>query len=566
MDFFHYVIDKISLLDLNILILMGVTLFGGTIGGRLFQKIKIPQVVGYIIIGIIIGGSGLNVVDDKIIRMLEPFNYLSLGIIGFMIGGELKRSVLKRYGKQFFYILIFEGMMAFFLVMILTGIVAFLITKDMNLSVSLAVLLGAIASATAPAATTDVFWEYKSRGPLTTTVLGIVALDDALSLVLFAFASTIASTLISKVHIDTWHSLIAPFYEIGGSLLIGGGLGYVLSRILKQYSEEDRILVFSIGTILMVIGLSLTLNMDMLLAAMAMGVVMTNVSPYKSKLVFNIVERFTPPIYVLFFVLVGSKLKINNITFFVGILTLAYFLGRTGGKIMGARWGAILSHATDNIKKYLPYCLFSQAGVAIGLAILVSQRFPEQIGNTIIFIIMTSTFVVQLIGPLFVKMAIFKSHEDGLNITEEDLIRNSLVKDLMEKKIPPILETMPITKILSIFSEHDFLYYPVMNNKKKLEGVITIDNLKNMFITSELNYFMLAHDIMEPVIKVVLPQTPLSEALDIFKRYNLEYLPIVDQHSRVLGLLESKNIKHYINRKMLETEQKAEKLHQNQKI
>ncbi|MCA9399155.1 MAG: cation:proton antiporter, partial [Candidatus Omnitrophica bacterium] len=188
MDF----IPNISFFHLNILFILGLALFGGTIGGRLFQKIRVPQVVGYIIIGIILGQSGINLISKEMITKFQPFNYFALGLIGFMIGGELKKDDLTRYGKQFLSILLCEGIFSFALVTVLLGVAGTFLLKDPVVAWSLALMLGAISSATAPAATTDVLWEYKAKGPLTKTIFGIVALDDVLSIALFAIASSMA--------------------------------------------------------------------------------------------------------------------------------------------------------------------------------------------------------------------------------------------------------------------------------------------------------------------------------------------------------------------------------------
>ena len=244
------ILSKISLLHLNALFLLGLALFGGTVGGRLFQKLKIPQVVGYIIIGIAIGESGLNIIGHDIIMTLQPFSYFALGLIGFMIGGELKKDVFRKYGKQFIQILLFEGIVAFLSVAFFVGVIGTLLFGDWKFSLALGLLLGAIASATAPAATTEVLREYKTRGPLTRTVLGIVALDDGLALLLFAIASSIAGKLIGNINGGMLKMIIHPLYEIGGSIIIGIVFGIILGKILIRYSEKERLLAFSIGTIL----------------------------------------------------------------------------------------------------------------------------------------------------------------------------------------------------------------------------------------------------------------------------------------------------------------------------
>lgn len=555
-----HIFSKISLFHFSILFLLGLALFGGTIGGRIFQKIRIPQVVGYVIVGILIGQTGAKIVDEHIIETFQPFNYFALGLIGFMIGGELKKETLLKYGRQFMYILFFEGFTAFVVVSILIIIVGSFFLGSTKLVWALGLLLGAIASATAPAATTDVLWEYRTRGPLTTTVLGIVALDDGLSLFLFAIASSIAGSLVGHIDGGIINTFLLPVYEIMGSIAIGCLSGLILSKILKKCSEEDRILAFSIGMVLLVLGIALAIDVDILLAAMALGVMITNYSPRKSQEVFKLVGNFTPPIYVLFFVLFGAKLNLSHMSLFMAFLAGIYLIGRTAGKMLGANFGARISGAPTTVQKYLPMCLFSQAGVAIGLSILAGQRFPSEIGNSILVIITTTTFVVQIIGPPFTKWAVVKAGEVGLNITEEDLIRKSRAEDIMDKEVPLIYKNMSLSEILRIFSESTNLYYPVVDADRRLVGVITIDSIKDAFTASGYDGVLLAHDLMEPVRAVTTPETPMTEVVDLLKQYNLEYLPVVTHDKRVTGFIESRAIQRFISTKIIELQRQAESL------
>ena len=222
MEQIRHIFSSISIVHLNILFFLGLALFGGVMGGRIFQKIKVPQVVGYIFIGIILGRTGFNLINSEIIEMMRPFTYLALGLIGFMIGGELKKEVFQKYGKQFFVILLSEGLGAFLFVFLSIGILGQFFLGTGAASWVLALLLGAIASATAPAATTDVLWEYKSRGPLTSIVLGIVALDDVLALVLFAAVASIAGKFLGQNNGEgLMLSIIHPIYEIIGAIILG---------------------------------------------------------------------------------------------------------------------------------------------------------------------------------------------------------------------------------------------------------------------------------------------------------------------------------------------------------
>ena len=180
----------------QLVLLLGIVMFFGALGGRIFKKLKIPQVVGYIVIGIVIGSSGLQILGKNTIEALNPISTVALSMIGFLVGGELKLNVVKKYGKQFVGILLFEAITPFFIVGGIIFAVTLSVTKDLNLAISLGLILGAICSATAPAATTDVLAEYRTRGPLTTIVYGIVAMDDAVALILYAVANTISAPLL----------------------------------------------------------------------------------------------------------------------------------------------------------------------------------------------------------------------------------------------------------------------------------------------------------------------------------------------------------------------------------
>lgn len=559
-EFLTHITDKISLLHLNILLLLGLALFGGTVGGRLFQKLRIPQVVGYIMIGILIGQTGLKFVNDNIIAALRPFNYFALGLIGFMVGGELKKEVFVKYGKQLIYILLCEGIAPFILVTLAVGAIGTFIFGAGPFVWALALLLGAIASATDPATTTLVIKEYKTRGPLTTNILGIVALDDGLALLLFAIASSIGAALIGSEKASVLMGILYPFYEIGGAIAIGALSGFALSKLLRKYVEKERILAFSIGMVLLVTGLSLAANVSMLLAAMTLGIVVVNFTPQKSKEAFSIVEGFTPPIYVLFFVLVGAKLKFSHLTLPILYLVLVYIIFGMVGKMVGAHIGSRLSRAPARVAKYLPFSLFSQAGVAIGLSILAAQHFPGTIGDTLLIVITATTFVTQILGPPFTKFALTKAGEVGLNITEEDIIEKGKAKDVMDREPPIIYANMKLSDILRIFSEDDHLCYPVIDKDRVLQGIITVEGIRQTFLEMGMEGLILAHDLMEMPIAVTNSEAPVSEIRETLNRYDIEYLPVVDKDNKIQGLIERKRLNKHIATKIIELQKQVDSL------
>ncbi len=564
-DFMHFN----ALNGANLVLLMGIILLLGAMGGRLFQKLRIPQVVGYIVIGIIIGQSGFQVLSSLVIVSLDPVSSVALSLIGFLIGGELKLSVLKKYGKQFTGILLFEAIVPFFVVSFVVTTVSFLITKDFSTSLALGLILGAISSATAPAATTDVLRENRTRGPLTTTVLGIVAMDDAVALILYAFASSIASSLLGNTGGTLGKQLLTLAYDVFVSIALGSAIGFLLSKFIRNVmTDEGRILAFSLGSLFLSTGICSFLDLDNILAAMSIGFFMVNFAPAKTRPTFSLVEKFTPPIYVLFFVLVGAKLNVWNVTPYVGIIALLYIICRTVGKSIGSRVGSKLTHAPKTVQKYLPWCLLSQAGVAIGLSIAAGQTYADSLGPTIILIITATTFVVQILGPVCVKHAVNGAGECGLDICEEDIMKTCRVQDVTMQGLsicspdsPAIVtETTRLHQILDSFSTHQNLNYAVKTADGKFAGMITLDHLKECLLIMEMSDGIMAMDIQEPCKTSVKPDMLVPDVYQLFDATDTEALPVVDDDGNLLGIVEKPVVDHYLHLQVMELHKKLAEL------
>lgn len=393
---------------MNIILLLGLILIAAIGIGRFGDRFGIPQVVGYVLVGLLIGDSGLNILSATLVDAFSPVIGIVLALIGFMVGGELKFEIFRRYGRQFFVILFCEGILT---MVVVTGLVWWLTGNP-----AVAILLGALASATAPAATVDVLWQYKSRGPVTTTILAIVALDDGLALILYSFAFAIAQSLFTGASITVSKMVLGPFIEIMGSLILGCGTGFLLDRLLLFIKKGDDRLVVILGCVSMGAGLAELLNLSLIMVAMAIGCWLANAPNHRNEKSFERVKNFTPPIYILFFVLVGARLKISLIPQLGGI-GLVYVLGRTAGKWSGAYLGARLSGAAETVRKYLGMALLSQAGVAIGLALHAYHHFSRlgaagrDLGGVVINVIAATTLIVQIIGPVAVKFAISRAGE-----------------------------------------------------------------------------------------------------------------------------------------------------------
>ncbi len=562
MEQLGFIRDNLLNMDHNILCLIGFALFFGTIGGRLFQKLRIPQVVGYIIIGIIIGESGLKFISQETVSNMDPFNFFALGLIGFSIGGELKTGLLKKYGKQFTWILFFEALTAFFVVGAIMFCTVFLLTKNTFYATALALLFGSISSATAAAGTTDVLWEYKAKGPMTSILLGIVALDDVVALFLFAISASVISSIQGGDSTSLWMNIVIPVLEIGGAVAIGVIAGYILSYLVRRYQDAERVLSFSVGAILAALGISGILKFDTIMTCMVMGFVLTNTAGKAADAMFSQINKFTPPIYVVFFVFVGAKLNISQFGKEPVILLLLflYLGGRTLGKIIGSTLGAIFGKASPKIRKYLPFTLFSQSGVAIGLSILAMQRFPGDIGNNILIVVTASTFIVQIIGPFFTKYAIENAGEAGLNITEDDIIEKSCAADFIRSKESRLQCEDNLKTILKVFSENDDLYYPVVAKNDKLVGVISVNEIKDTLMYSEISDLLAAIDLMGSFGSPVLPNTPMKDVIDILRRTQSDFVSVVDKDGNFCGLIEQYSIQRQLSTKLLEVCNKVEAL------
>jgi Kef-type K+ transport system membrane component KefB len=562
----------------NVVLLLGIIVFLGTFGSRIAQRFKIPQVVGCVIVGVILGPHVIPLVFPNVftvitrdtIEDIQPLTMFALGFIGFMIGGELRGDVFKKYGKQFFIILLSQGVGAFLLVALATSITAWLIlpfvlenievVNRLNISIAMGLVFGAIASATAPAATTNVLWEYKTRGPLTAAILAIVALDDALALLLYRGAATGAQAIMGTNSSSFAGTAMILFREIVGIALLGFAAGLVLYFLLKFIRSDEKILGFTLALLAFVVGITIFLDIEPILPSMIFGITIANLAKRRSKSIFGLVKKFSPPVYTAFFVLAGAHIEFDSMSLYIAILTAVYIFFRVFGKVIGSGLGAKYSKAPKVVQKYLGICLLPQAGVAIGLAIVSGQLFSSEIAKVIIVVVMTGTFIIEILGPMLVKIGIKRAGEVGLNVTEEDLIKIYTVKDVMDAEPTTIDQNLLLQEILDKFSTSESIYYPVIDDKLQLRGIITIAGIKEMFANQDVAGWLLALDVAEPVLDKTTVDTPLEEVMEHMQRYDLENIPVVtdEDHKQLVGVLDYRRAMHKISAEVLSRRREAE--------
>lgn len=387
---------------MHILYYIAVILFSGIIMARIVSKFKLPNVTGYLLAGVIIGPSVLKLVPDNVTSSLSVISVAALGFIAYSIGSELNLEHLKKSGASIIWITLLEALGA----VIIVDLAMIFIFRQ---SVAFSLVVGAIAAATAPAATIMVIRQYKAKGPLVSTLLPVVAMDDAVAIIVFGLSTAVANAITNvDKNVAVWVSILSPIREIFLALLIGFLIGLGLSYFSRKAKGEEELLSFTIAAIFLTVGLSYFLDVSSLLACMMVGATVSNMAYNKNRL-FSVVDRFTPPIFIAFFTLAGAELKLDILRQ-VGLIGVGYIVFRVLGKMLGAYLGAKLTSAPAVVRKYLGLALIPQAGVAIGLSMTAEQILPGM-GVVIRTIILSATVVYELIGPVAAKVALLKAGE-----------------------------------------------------------------------------------------------------------------------------------------------------------
>ncbi|MBE5931407.1 MAG: sodium:proton antiporter [Lachnospiraceae bacterium] len=406
----------------SVLLSVSVALLAGLLMTRLFKPLKLPSVTAYLISGVLIGPyclgaldiDGLGFSSMENVSNLALISEVALGFIAFSIGNEFRLEDLKKTGKAAFTIGIFQALAATLCVdLALLGI--HLIMPD-KLSVPQLLTLGAIATATAPAATLMVVRQYKAKGPLTNLLLPIVALDDAVGLIVFAVSFGVAKTLISG-SVDLVSIIVNPLVEIAASLILGAIMGWLLTQLEKMFNSNTNRLNLTIAFVFLTVSLSMLdfhvgpvhVSFSSLLVCMMLGTVFCNLCPLSHDLM-GASDKWTSPLFALFFVISGAELELSVFTdvaiVFIGAV---YILFRCLGKYIGTFLSAKAVKCEPNICKYLGITLFPQAGVALGMCATAMQLGED--GNLIRNITLFAVLIYELFGPLLTRQALMTAGE-----------------------------------------------------------------------------------------------------------------------------------------------------------
>ena len=395
---------------MDILVFVATAIIAGFVGGKISNKLKLPGVVGYLIMGLFLGPSFANLLNLEMLEKLGFFNDIALSLVAFVIGSEIRFGSLRKLGKGIVTIIFTESFGAF----ILVGLGVYLLTHK----IYLALIFGAMAPASAPAGTAVVLQECKAKGPLTNALYAVVGLDDGLAIMIYAFAAGLAKVFITHQHMSLAGMVTKPLVEIGGSIVLGGVIGYLLGFVLKKVYNKKEILAVSIGFILLCAGLANYFHFSLILANLSLGMVFANSFLLANRRTYQSINSITLPIFIIFFVIAGAHLQISLLPA-MGVLGLVYIICRTCGLMGGAYIGASIAKSPTVIRKYLGMGILSQAGVAIGLAIMVTREFSglgsvgKDLSIMVINTIAATTIIFEILGPIATKFAITKSGEAG---------------------------------------------------------------------------------------------------------------------------------------------------------
>lgn len=432
---------------MSILLSVSVSLLAGLIMTRLFKKFKLPSVTAYLIAGVLIGPyclgdlhiGGLGFESMEAVETLGLVSDVALGFIAFSIGNEFRIDDLKKTGRQALVIGVVQALAACLLVDLALYVVH-LIMPDV-LSLPQVLTLGAIATATAPAATLMVVRQYKAKGPLTKLLLPIVALDDAVGLIAFAVSFGIAKTLVSG-KVDMISILVNPIIEIVCSLLLGAVMGWLLTQLEKLFNSNTNRLNLTIGAVLLTVSVSMLhfsigpvqIHFSSLLTCMMLGTVFCNICPLSHDLMAAS-DKWTSPLFAIFFVISGAELELSVFgSISIIVIGAVYIIFRSLGKYLGTLSSAVATKCSPQICKYLGITLLPQAGVALGMC-ATAMQLGEQ-GNLIRNITLFAVLIYELFGPVFTRMALTAAgeiHPMPDHVKDRRIHKLNEAKEKMEK-------------------------------------------------------------------------------------------------------------------------------------
>jgi Kef-type K+ transport system membrane component KefB len=431
MNFFTSIQHYFLAHSFPILALIGLVALVSFYFGKLTKAIRLPLIIGYMFFGVLIGPSFLGIVTSSIQNQLSFITEIALGFVALTIGLELNLNDLRKQGSGIISIIFAESFGAFILVFF----VVWLVTGN----IILALIFGSIAPASAPAGTVAVIKEYRAKGPLTKALYAVVGFDDGLGIIIFGFASAIAKNILNNqagaASRGFFALILTPMKEIALSIIIGLAVGAIFCILVRKLKSSSDYFIHIFGIVLLMVGLSHAFHLSLILTNMTAGILIINTQRRNLiEIMHKELTNVIPLLFILFFTLAGTNLHIAALPS-LGLLGVVYIVARSAGLIGGSRLGALFGKVSKNVRNYIGLGILSQAGVAIGLSLIVKQDFSglgkvidttgkslvtsgDQIGTIVITTVTATCIFFEIIGPILTKIALQKAGE--INVEEEE--------------------------------------------------------------------------------------------------------------------------------------------------
>ena len=409
-------------LHLNVILLFGMILIFGYVAGRVANLFKLPKVTGYIAAGILLEPSFFNVIPQKFIDHSAVISNFALCVITYAIGGSLLFRRIRKLGNTIWVMTVFESIITFLFISAGLYLALPVLSRLTGLNIEpvyflpLALIAGSLGSPTDPTPTLAVKEEYKAEGPVTTTILGIGAFDDAMGIIIFSLGMTVCTTLLGGAAAGIGKTVLGAFAQIGFSVLLGAFFAGFLLLFGRKVSDTGVLVVVILGALFACFGVAQAFDLDELLSTMTMGCVAVNFAKDEERYFVSVREYLEEMVFVVFFVIAGAQLQLSVLKNSLWIV-LVFVILRVLGKIFGSGIGAIVSRAQPNVKKYTAFGLIPQGGIVVGLALLVKQEPSfSPIAALLLNIILGTTVLFEFLGPLFTEVALKRSGEVGSEV------------------------------------------------------------------------------------------------------------------------------------------------------
>jgi len=538
---------------------IGLLLLTAVVFGRIARFVGIPRIAGYLAGGLVVGPQIAGFIAEEVVTALQPLTQFALALIMFNIGVNFQFNKLKIQVKWLLPLIAADIIGAFTFVFGLTWLA--------GASLALALLLGILAMETAPATTLLVIKEFDSEGDVTDSLITMIGFN--ITVCIIAFEIALALLKISFFHSNTIQTANSLIFSILSAPALGIGGGIVIGYLEQKVRGAERLILF-LGLITLIFGLCFILDISYMLVFLLMGVTLVNTSEFAQEILLEL-DKIGLPLYVLFFLVAGVKLQLDSLQS-LGIVSAAYFLARIAGKFGAVRFAVHKQSAAPETAKFIPRALLSQAGIALGLTITAAEELPE-IGIQLQTIIVSLVMIFEIIGPLLVKSALIQAGEVkiealldrpdenpysfslkvifrkflaslGLAPLEKPENLNRLkVFQVMRKNFHSVPVSAPFPEILNFIAHNRYNYFPVTAENSVYEGLISYPEVREAIYYPSLAKILIAKDLVRWKDARISPDAGLIEALEIFHKIDLDFLPVVDNNSgKLIGLLEQREV------------------------